>query len=223
VTDLALTNPLANRRFAAVLFDMDGTLLDSTTAVVRSWLRWAGEHGVDPVRLQGFHGVPSRQIVAAVVPGSDVDAAVARIDALELADVEGIVALPGAVRALAAVPNGRGAIVTSCSAGLATARIEASDLRAPDVLVTASDVERGKPDPEPYLLGAQRLGVPPADCLVVEDAPLGLVSARAAGMATLAVTTTTPVEELDADLVVDTLDDVSFVSTGDGVRVVRDR
>jgi sugar-phosphatase len=215
-----LLAPLAGRRFAAVLFDMDGTLIDSTPVVVRSWITWALERGIPPERLEGHHGVPSAQIVRGLVPESDVEEAIARINALEIADVEGITLLPGAAEAVAALPEARRAIVTSCTRPLAAARIAAAGLRAPSVVVTADDVTTGKPDPAPYLLGARRLGVDPADCLVVEDAPSGLLSARTAGAATLAVTTTTPAEQLDADAVVGTLADVRFAADGDGIRVL---
>ncbi len=208
--------PLATT-FEAVLFDLDGTLVDSTTAVERSWLRWAREEQVDPQLLAGFHGVPSAGIVTALLPDHRRQDALSRIDALELADIDGVVALPGAVRALAALPTGRSAIATSCTRPLAAARIAAARLRVPDVVVTVDDVAVGKPAPDPYLLAACRLGVDPARCLVVEDAPSGLRSARAAGCATLAVTTTTPAADLEADLVVATLDTVHLVATADGV------
>jgi sugar-phosphatase len=210
---------LEARTFDAVLFDMDGTLIDSTPVVVRSWVAWALERGIDPRRLQGHHGVPAAQIVRGLVPADEVDEALARIDALEIGDVAGITVLPGAAEALAALPEARRAIVTSCTTALAKARITATRLQAPAVVVTADDVPLGKPDPAPYLLGAERLGVDPARCLVVEDAPSGLTSARAAGSATLAVTTTTRAERLDADAVVGTLDDVRFVLGPDGVQV----
>jgi sugar-phosphatase len=211
---------LIDRRFAAVLFDMDGTLIDSTPVVVRSWVTWALERGIPPERLEGHHGVPAAQIVRGLVPEHDVEAAIARINALEIADVEGITVLAGAAEAVAALPEACRAIVTSCTSALAAARIAATGLLVPSVVVTADDVPRGKPDPAPYLLGAQRLGVDPARCLVVEDAPSGLASARAAGAATLAVTTTTPARDLVADAVVGTLADVRFVVDGDGVRVL---
>lgn len=213
-------SPLAGRRFAAVLLDMDGTLVDSTAAVVRSWVTWALERGIDPHRLQGYHGVPAAAIVRELVDGADAEAATARIDELERLDVDGITVLPGAAQALAALPPGRAAIVTSCVRPLAEARIAAAGLDRPAVVVTADEVEHGKPHPEPFLLGAARLGVDPADCLVVEDAPSGLAAARAAGMATLAVTTTTPAEQLDADVVVTTLADVRLVAHEDGVEVL---
>ncbi len=219
-TSATATSRLAGRRFAAVLLDMDGTLVDSTAAVVRSWVTWALERGIDPRRLEGYHGVPAAAIVRELVAGDDVEAATARIDELELLDVDGITVLPGAAEALSALPTGRAAIVTSCVRPLADARIGAARLQRPSVVVTADEVEHGKPHPEPFLLGAARLGVDPADCLVVEDAPSGLAAARAAGMATLAVTTTTPREQLDADVVVPTLADVRLVVHDDGVEVL---
>jgi sugar-phosphatase len=218
-TDRPALDVLAGRTFAAVLFDLDGTLLDSTAAVVRCWLAWASERGIGPERLQGYHGVPAVDIVRDLVAEPDVPAALARISELELLDVRGITVLPGAAEALAALPSGRAAVVTSCTDALAAARIAATRLDAPHVLVAADHVHRGKPDPEPYLLGAERLGVDPQHCLVVEDAPSGLASARAAGMATLAVTTTTPFSELRADAVVGTLAEVSLRADADGVRV----
>lgn len=206
--------------FAAVLFDMDGTLIDSTPSVERCWARWAEAEGVPLERLLGRHGVPARAIAAALVPAERVPAAVRRIEALEVADTDGITPLPGAAAALAALPAGRAAIATSCTRPLAAARVAASGIAAPSVLVTADDVTHGKPDPEPFRLAAERLGVDPARCLVVEDAPAGLAGARAAGCATLAVTTTTPPEGLDADVVVRDLAAVRIVAGDDGVTVV---
>lgn len=211
---------LTTLTFDAVLFDNDGTLTDSRGAVERSWLAWADHHGIDRAALLGFHGVPSSSIVRAVAPHLDAVAATADIDRRELEDVDGVVALPGAVAALEAVGE-RAAIVTSATLDLAVLRLEAAGLVAPEAVVTANDISRGKPDPEPYLLAARRMGVDPARCLVVEDAPAGLESGRAAGAATLAVVTTSTEEELSplADLVVPDLAAVEFVSTPEGVRV----
>ncbi len=219
-----MTDLFAGRTFDAVLFDMDGTLVDSTESVRRSWLDWAAEFGVAPQALLGWHGVPARQILEAVLPGAarpaDLGTALARIEEIEVEDAEGIVVLPGVAAALAALPAGRAAVVTSCTRELAWARIRATGLSAPAVVVTASDVTRGKPDPQPYLDGAARRGVDPARCLVVEDAPAGLASGRAAGCATLALTTTLPAADLAADVVVGTLADVRFAVDDDGVRVL---
>ena len=221
-----LLGGLGEATFDAVLFDMDGTLVDSTPAVTRSWLRWAGEEGVDPALLVGRHGVPAAGIIAAVAPERDEAAraaALERIEAIEVGDTEGVVVLPGALAALEALAGGaRSAVVTSSTRPLALVRIAAAGLTAPDVVVTASDVTRGKPDPQPFLVAAQRLGVDPARCLVVEDAPAGLVSGRAAGCATLALTTTHTRSELAAsapDAVVEHLGAVRFVA-GEHVTVV---
>jgi sugar-phosphatase len=164
--------------------------------------------------------VPARGIAERLLPPERVDAAVARIEAIEVADVEGITVLPGALEALAALRGSgiqgaseadhRCAIATSCTAPLAAARISATGLPVPEVVVTASDVTRGKPHPEPFLLAAARLGVEPTECLVVEDAPGGLEAARAAGCSTLAVATTTAPADLIADAVVENLAAVAF-------------
>lgn len=211
---------LAGSTFAAVLFDMDGTLIDSTPAVERSWITWATEQGIDPYRLLGFHGVPAASIVAALVDDpAAAPAALARITEIETADVDGVVPLPGAVAALTELAD-RAAIATSSTAGLAAVRLAASQLPAPAVVVTADDVTHGKPAPEPYQLAAQRLGVDPGDCLVVEDAPAGITAGRAAGCRTLGVTTTTPADKLPADAVIDDLSQVRF-SVVDGRVVVQ--
>ncbi|PRY57095.1 sugar-phosphatase [Knoellia remsis] len=215
-----LAGRLPERAFAGVLFDMDGTLIDSIAAVERSWLLWTQEYGVDPLLLRGTHGQTARNTIAIVMADRTEDergAAHIRIREIEVADTEGIVVLPGAREALESldelgVPH---AIVTSGERALAEARIAATGLPRPSVIVTASDVAHGKPGPEPYERGAELLGLSPADCLVVEDAVAGLVSARTAGAGgRLAVTGTTPVEELapEADGVVAGLADVEFVA-----------
>jgi sugar-phosphatase len=210
---------LADRVFAAVLFDMDGTLIDSTPSVNRSWSRWAREFGVDLTSLAGMHGIPAAQVMAALVAPDRLTEAVERIEEIELSDVEGILVLPGAAEALAAIPAGRGAIVTSCTWALATARIAATGLQAPAVIVTADQVAEGKPNPAPFLLAAEKFGVDPADCLVVEDAPAGLAAALAAGSFRLAVSTTHAPDELVADAIVANLAAVRFVSEAGGIRI----
>lgn len=218
---------LGDRDFAAVLFDLDGTLVDSTAVVERSWATWAGEFGVDPAALVGFHGVPAGAIVPTLLEAAQQAVAIQRIVDLEIGDTEGVVALPGAIDALTEVADGgaRHAIVTSCIRPLYAVRMDAARLTPPDTSVTADEVTHGKPAPDPYLLGAERLGVDPADCLVVEDAPNGLRSAKEAGCTTLAVVSTATREELEtsglADAVVESLAEVRFVVGGDRrVRVV---
>jgi sugar-phosphatase len=210
---------LTEQVFAAVLFDMDGTLIDSTPAVERSWISWGEEYNLTRAELSGNHGVPAAQILAKLLPAARLQEALERIEEIELADVEGILLLPGAAEALAALPSGRAAIVTSCTWALATARIAATRLLAPAVIVTADQVAIGKPDPAPYVLAAEKLGVDATACLVVEDAPAGLAAGRAAGAFRLAVSTTHTPEELEADAIVTDLNSVRFVSGPDGIRV----
>lgn len=176
--------------FAAVLFDLDGTLIDSTPAVERSWQQWAREYGLPPLDMTATHGIPSLVTVRRLLPPELVADAKARIDELEQSDVDGIVALPGAQEALAALGE-RVGVVTSGDALLASRRLQAAGLPVPAVFVTSDRVERGKPEPEPYLLGAQDFGVEPQACLVVEDAPPGVTSGVAAGCTVLGLATTT--------------------------------
>lgn len=210
---------LAEEVFDAVVFDMDGTLIDSTPAVLRAWSIWAVEHGLESDLIGRHHGVPAAGVVRAVLPEDRHEAGIARINELELTDAHDIVVLPGAAEALAAVSGARSAIATSCTSALAAVRIEAAGLLSPPVLVTADDVLRGKPAPDPFLEAARRLGVDPRRTLVVEDAPQGLRAAHAAGCFTLAVTTTTAAADLDADAVVTDLSAVTFETTGTGIRV----
>ena len=215
VTPFASSVAPFDEPFAGVLLDMDGTLIDSIPAVVRSWLRWCEEYDVDPARLTGFHGVSASNVIAELLPEERRAEAFARIREIEVNDVEGITLLPGSVDLLAALADGRvpTAIVTSCTTDLAEARIAATGLALPGALVTASDTERGKPWPDPWLEGARRLGVDPGDCVVVEDAVAGLRAARAAGCrALVAVLGTTAREELEpvADLV---LTDLTSLTT----------
>jgi sugar-phosphatase len=219
VTDPVQTRPPARTLVVqAVLFDMDGTLIDSTPAVQRAWRRWGELWGLGDVFGEHEHGVPARAIVASHLPEDRVDDGFSMIEAMEVEDTAGIVVLPGAEALLASLPRDRWAIVTSCTAPLAAARVSATGLR-PEVLVTASDTARGKPSPDPYLAAAARLGVDPKDCLVVEDAPAGIAAGRAAGCTTLAVATTLPIEELEADLVVPSLEAVRIEPTPEGLRV----
>ncbi|CAM3329604.1 HAD-IA family hydrolase [Dermacoccus barathri] len=208
---------LTGRTYAAVLFDNDGTLVDSTPAVERSWLAWAREYDVDPALLGQHHGVPAAGIIASIAPHLDGRAALARITELEIGDTRDVVALPGAVEAVRVIGPERCAVVTSATRELGIARLCAAGIPLPHRVVTFDDVERGKPHPDPFLLAAERLGVDPAECLVVEDAPSGLTAATAAGCATLALTSTTPAEALDADAVVASLASVQFVPGSEGV------
>jgi len=190
-----------------VLFDLDGVLVDSTPAVARVWAGWAHEHGFDPGEVvKKAHGRPSIATIRELLPNADHPAENREVERREIADIEGVVPLPGAMELLQALPLDRWAIVTSCTRALAAVRIGAAGLPKPKHLVTSTDVQHGKPDPEPYLKGAQILGVPAADCLVVEDAPAGIRAGKAAGARVLALRTTASDAELQqagADWIVD--------------------
>ena len=210
---------LSDEVFEAVLFDMDGTLIDSTPAVLRAWTTWMHEYGLTREEMGRHHGMPSAQVVRSLLAEDQHVEAIRRIDELELADVHDIVVLPGAAEALDTLRSAKNAIATSCTVPLAQARIRAAQLEPPSVLVTVDDVAHGKPAPDPFLEAARRLGADPARCLVVEDAPKGLEAAHAAGCFTLAVVTTTAREDLHADAVVTNLSEVVFVPGEDGIRV----
>jgi mannitol-1-/sugar-/sorbitol-6-phosphatase len=180
----------------AFLSDLDGVLVDSTAAIERTWIRWGRRFGADGRAIVAAnHGRPARDVLAQFVGGAELEAAAAAFEDDEVNDTEGIVALPGATDVLSLPVV---AVVTSCTLRLARARLAAAGLREPPVLVSADMVARGKPAPDPYLLGAERLGVDPADCIVLEDAPAGIAAGRAAGMTVWAVATTHAPEQLSA-------------------------
>jgi sugar-phosphatase len=213
--------PLPDSSFSAFLFDMDGTILTSIKAAERVWGLWAEGHGLDvEAFLPTIHGKRTEETIRALnLPGVDPVREAAFITRAEIEDVAGIEAIAGAAAFLADLPRERWAIVTSAPRLLAEARILAAGLPMPEVLVAAEDVERGKPAPDPFLLGARKLGVAPADCLVFEDTLAGLQSAQAAGMASIVVTTTHahPLET-DVTAMLD-YEDVRAVNMPDGLRV----
>ena len=175
----------------AILFDLDGVLVDSTPAVARTWTRWAVAHRIDPQRaIAHAHGRRSIETVRALAPELKAEEENLRVEQMEIEDKEGVTALPGAARLLTTLPQNRLAIVTSATRPLARARIGYAGLPLPEHLLTADDVTEGKPSPEPYLKGAALLGFAAQDCLVIEDAPAGITSARTAGMQVIAVPTT---------------------------------
>jgi sugar-phosphatase len=182
--------------FAAVISDLDGVLVDSAAATTRAWQAWGERHGLDGAAIQAAnHGRPARAVVAEHVAPDRLDAEAAFVLDAEVRDTGDVYAFPGAAGVLALPVV---AIATSCALPLAHARIAAAGLRVPDVLVTADQVAHGKPAPDPFLLAAERLGVDPAGCLVLEDAPSGIAAGRAAGMTVWAVTTTHAPAELGA-------------------------
>ena len=200
---------------AAVLFDADGTLIDSIPAVERAWRTWSAEYGFDgDAVLAVCHGRPSAETISELVPGDGFQAALDRLDDMEITDTRGVRAYPNA-RALTDALTDAGlpwAVVTSGSLALVTARLKAAELPSPQVLVTADSVTSGKPDPEGYLLAARQLGVDPAQCVVIEDAPAGVRAGKAAGATVIAVSTSHGADELgDADVIVPALSAVSYV------------
>ena len=175
----------------ALLCDLDGVLVDSGTAIEDAWIRFASRHGLDSEQLlANSHGRRSVDLIRLVAPHLDAEAEAAQVEQDEVATAESIEALPGARELVQRVPEDRLAIVTSGSRRLAVARIRAAGLPVPDVLVTAEDVESGKPDPAGYLRAAAHLGVEPEHSLVIEDAPAGVEAGLAAGMNVIAVLTT---------------------------------
>ncbi|MEP9402606.1 HAD-IA family hydrolase [Sphingomonas sp. VNH70] len=175
--------------YAAFLFDMDGTLLNSDAVVERVWRRWCARHGIDADALIAVcHGVRSEDTVRRfATPGMDVGVETAWLNAAELADTDGIVAIDGIHAFIGALAPGDWAIVTSAPRNLAEVRLRAIGLPVPDVFVTAGDVTAGKPDPQGFRLAAERLGVSPGDCLVFEDSSAGVAAGKAAGAAVAVV------------------------------------
>lgn len=182
---------------AGLLFDMDGVLLDSTPAVARVWSGWAVEHGFNPQEVvRAAHGRPSISTIRDYLPGADYEVENREVERRELADLEGVVPWPGAVELLRSLPSDRWAIVTSCTRPLAEIRLRAGGLPRPKILVTCDDIKHGKPAPDPFLKGAQSLGLDPADVIVVEDVPAGVRSGKAAGCRVIALCTTMPEADL---------------------------
>jgi len=193
----------------AVLFDMDGVLVDSTPAVARVWTDWARKHGFDPDEVvRKAHGRPSLATIIELLPHGDHDAENREVERREIEDIADVVALAGAQALLQSIPQHRWAVVTSATRALAEVRLRAAGLPTPKHLVTASDLQRGKPFPDPYLKGAEILGIAPAECVVAEDAASGVRSGKAAGARVLALLTTSTEEELlsaGADWIADDL------------------
>ncbi|TYB44597.1 HAD-IA family hydrolase [Actinomadura chibensis] len=205
---------------AAVLFDVDGTLVDSTPLIERAAREWGAEYGIDPDEfLSDAHGRRTGDRVADFLPADQVADATARLEELEAKGTEGITALPGAVDLLANMSGLPYAFVTSMDRAQLKVRSGVAGVPLPQVVVTAEDVPDGKPDPSGYRQAARRLGVDPSACVVIEDAPAGVAAGRAAGATVVAVLTSHPREALTgAHHIVDDLTRVT--ATPSGLRVV---
>ena len=197
----------------AVLFDLDGTLVDSAKVIERLWAEWASRHSlnVDDI-LAISHGRRAEETMRLMAPHLPTlkEEAAARLREEERQS-EGLVAVAGAKTLLSSIPQDRWAVVTSCTRTLAEVRLQSVGLPVPAVMISQESVPRGKPHPEGYLEAARILGWAPRHCLVVEDAPLGVEAGRAAGMRVLGVTTTFPADQLSADLSVADLSEVAIV------------
>jgi mannitol-1-/sugar-/sorbitol-6-phosphatase len=206
---------------AAILFDLDGVLVDSTRAVDREWRAWAARKGVDGDAVMAIaHGVRTVEVIRRVAPHLDAEAEAAEIESHETNDQEGVSVMPGAADLVRSIPDGQWGVVTSGTRDLARERLRYCGLPVPKVLVTADDVVNGKPDPEPYLKGAEWLGFAPAECLVIEDAPAGIRSGRAGGMRVLGLASTYKAEKLaEADAVVKGFRELSIQASDGLLRV----
>jgi len=210
-------------RCKALLFDLDGVLVDSTPALARVWRGWAVEHGFDPEKVvQLAHGRPSRITIRDLLPNADVEAEDREVERREIEDLDGVVLLPGAGELLKSLPADRWTIATSCTRKLAEVRLKAAGLPVPKTMVTSSEVKIGKPDPEPYLKAAAKLGFAASECIVVEDAAAGVRAGKAAGARVIAFLTTmirSGLEEAGADWIVRDCSGIAAASGEDGLRL----
>jgi len=212
-------------RCSALLFDLDGVLIDSTPAVARVWHRWAVKHGFDPETVVHMaHGRPSRTTIRELLPnaGVDIDREDREVERMEMEDIDGVVLLPGTRQLLNSLPPERWTIATSCTRPLAEVRLRAAGLPIPKTMITSSDVKIGKPDPEPYLKAAAKLGFAASDCVVVEDAPSGVRAGKAAGARVIAFLTTMirrDLEDAGADWILQSCADIAASNNGDSLRL----
>jgi len=207
---------MPNFSCAAILFDLDGVLCDSTRQVDREWREWAARKGVDGDAVMAIaHGVRTIEVIRRVAPHLDAESEAAAIENHEAQDQRGVTVMPGALDLVQSIPEGRWGVVTSGSRLLAQNRLRYCGLPVPRVLITSDDVIHGKPHPEPYLKGAEGLGYRAAECLVIEDAPAGIQSARASGMKVLGITSTYAADALrQADAVIGKLGQIRVTSNG---------
>jgi mannitol-1-/sugar-/sorbitol-6-phosphatase len=208
---------------SALLFDMDGVLIDSTPAVKRVWEAWAIDHHFDPDEVvTRAHGRPSLETVRELLPDSDHEAENRIIEQREIEDLGGVVPLPGARELLEKLPENRWTIVTSATRALAEVRLRAAGLPIPAKMITATDITNGKPHPEPFLKAAALLKIPATECVVVEDAPAGIEAGQEAGARVIAFPTTSEqrlLVDAGADWVVKNCSKISVAGTQQGLQL----
>jgi len=199
---------------SAVLFDLDGVLVDSTRSVVTVWTAWAERNGISPAKaLNMIHGMRTIEGVRALAPHLDAEAEAQKLESAITHKKGGTVAIQGASKLVRSLPKERWCVVTSGLKEFAIVRLKDAKLPVPEILVSAEDVTKGKPDSEPYLKGAQLLKVDPLECIVIEDAPNGIRAGRAAGMRVIGVGTTYSASSLsEANIVVQTLEALALTS-----------
>jgi mannitol-1-/sugar-/sorbitol-6-phosphatase len=209
-------------RCAAILFDLDGVLIDSTGSVDRQWRAWARDRGIDEEKVVAIaHGVRAIEVIRTVAPHLDAKTELLQLESREAGDQASVAVMPGAVEFVAKIPFGRWGVVTSGTQRIASARLHLGGFNVPKTLVTADDVANGKPHPEPYLKGSKLLGVQPESCLVIEDAPAGIRSAHAGGMKVVGFASTYSKEKLtEADAVVGSFRDLSVTVGQDSLLLV---
>lgn len=208
-------------RCRAILFDLDGVLVDSAERIEKTWREWATRHRLDPEYVISMaHGRRTIETVRLVAPELSTDAELATMEQSEATNPDGVYEIAGARELLQLLPVGAWAVVTSGIRAVAEFRLRHTGLPSPTVMICADDITRGKPDPEGYLTAADRLGSSAEDCVVIEDAPAGIEAARAAGMRAIAIATTYPPDQLrSADAVIARLADMSVERAGDEIQI----
>jgi mannitol-1-/sugar-/sorbitol-6-phosphatase len=212
---------MSSLQVKGILFDLDGVLIDSTAGVTRVWRDWGMRHALDPSQTaHTAHGRRAIDTVRLLAPQLDAEAELKDLERREIAESHDVTVFAGAARLLASLPPRRCAIVTSGTRDLATHRLAVAGLPVPELMISGSDIEHGKPHPEPYQRGAALLGLAPEDCVAVEDAPNGIRSALDAGMPVLALPTTYPVGELiQATALLPSLAALQATVVGDFIRL----
>jgi sugar-phosphatase len=211
-------------RCSAILFDLDGVLVDSTGSVDLHWRVWARERGIDEEKVIAIaHGVRAIEVIRIVAPHLDADAELRDLEKEEANDHHKLAAMPGAIELVRSIPENLWCVVTSGTRHLATERLRMVGVPVPKAMITADDVVNGKPYPEPYLKGAKALGFEPQECLVIEDAPAGIRAAHAAGMKVIGFASTyEPVQLAEADAVIRNFSQLSIVYEGNSMHVRSD-